>query len=59
MKTKLAADGSIDRFKARLVAKGYDQIKGIVFTTEPKVSMNTIGQCGSVHILYTQHSPKV
>lgn len=30
-KTKLKADGWIDRFKARLVAKGYNQIEGLDF----------------------------
>nr|XP_009767591.1 PREDICTED: uncharacterized protein LOC104218727 [Nicotiana sylvestris] len=30
-KTKLKADGSVERFKARLVAKGYNQIEGVDF----------------------------
>ncbi|KAL0399800.1 UNVERIFIED_CONTAM: putative mitochondrial protein [Sesamum radiatum] len=31
-KTKLRADGSIDRYKARLVAKGFNQIEGVDYT---------------------------
>ncbi|KAL0406494.1 UNVERIFIED_CONTAM: Retrovirus-related Pol polyprotein from transposon RE1 [Sesamum latifolium] len=31
-KTKLKADGSVDRYKARLVAKGFNQIEGIDYT---------------------------
>jgi hypothetical protein len=29
-KTKLKADGSIERYKARLVSKGYTQIEGLI-----------------------------
>lgn len=28
-KTKLKADGILDKYKARLVAKGYNQVEGI------------------------------
>ncbi|KAK4411591.1 Retrovirus-related Pol polyprotein from transposon RE2 [Sesamum angolense] len=31
-KTKLKADGSVERYKARLVAKGYNQVEGIDYT---------------------------
>ncbi|KAL0447908.1 UNVERIFIED_CONTAM: Retrovirus-related Pol polyprotein from transposon RE1 [Sesamum latifolium] len=31
-KTKLRADGSIERYKARLVAKGFNQIEGVDYT---------------------------
>ncbi|KAL2239042.1 UNVERIFIED_CONTAM: Retrovirus-related Pol polyprotein from transposon RE2 [Sesamum indicum] len=31
-KTKLRADGTVDRYKARLVAKGFNQIEGIDYT---------------------------
>ncbi|KAL0361235.1 UNVERIFIED_CONTAM: Retrovirus-related Pol polyprotein from transposon RE2 [Sesamum radiatum] len=33
-KTKLKADGSVERYKARLVAKGYNQVEGIDYTGE-------------------------
>ncbi|KAL0400903.1 UNVERIFIED_CONTAM: Retrovirus-related Pol polyprotein from transposon TNT 1-94 [Sesamum latifolium] len=31
-KTKLRADGSVERYKARLVAKGFNQVEGIDYT---------------------------
>ena len=43
-KSKLKADGSIDKFKERLVAKGYSQKEGIDFeeTYAPVAKLNTI-----------------
>ena len=43
-KSKLKADGNIDKFKARLVAKGYSQQEGIEFeeTYAPVAKLNTI-----------------
>lgn len=43
-KTKLNADGSIDKYKARLVAKDYSQKEGIDYedTFAPVAKMNTI-----------------
>ncbi|KAI3766125.1 hypothetical protein L2E82_16175 [Cichorium intybus] len=43
-RTKLRADGSIDRFKARLVAQGFSQIPGMDFshTFSPVVKASTV-----------------
>ncbi|CAM8905580.1 unnamed protein product [Rhodiola kirilowii] len=43
-KTKLHADGSIERHKARLIAKGYSQIHGLDFedTFSPVVRSATV-----------------
>ena len=43
-KSKLKADGSVDKFKERLVAKGYYQQEGIDFeeTYAPVAKLNTI-----------------
>ncbi|CAL1413854.1 unnamed protein product [Linum trigynum] len=43
-KTKLLADGAIERYKARLVAQGFTQIPGIDFldTFSPVAKINTI-----------------
>ena len=44
-KSKLKADGSIEKIKERLVAKGYSQQEGIDFeeTYAPIAKLNTIG----------------
>lgn len=43
-KTKLKADGSVERFKARLITKGYNQIEEVDFddTFSPMIKATTI-----------------